>query len=98
MINSKFFLGYPSDFQGICNVFPPKIKDILNEKNYPVYKKLLLSSQEDIEDEYAELKLSMEDVPTPEAPPIKMINGFLESLRDLQFLYFIAILESTFSK
>ena len=65
MIDSNFFLGYPSQFQNICKVYPPKIKDILNEKNYPVYKKLLLSSQEDIEDEYTEMELPLENVPTP---------------------------------
>lgn len=65
MIDSNFFLGYPSQFQNICKVYPPKIKDILNDKNYPVYKKLFLSSQEDIEDEYTELGLPIEEVPTP---------------------------------
>ena len=65
MIDSIFFLGYPSQYENICKVYPPKIKDILNEKNYPVYKKLLLSSQEDIEDEYTEMELPLEEVPTP---------------------------------
>ncbi len=65
MIDSNFFLGYPSQYENICKVYPPKIKDILNEKNYPVYKKLLLSSQEDIEDEYTEMEVPLEDVPTP---------------------------------
>lgn len=65
MINSNFFLGLPVPFGKICDVYPPKIKDLLNNKNYPVYKKLLLTSQEDIEDEYAEQKMSMEEVPTP---------------------------------
>ena len=65
MIDSNFFLGYPSQYENICKVYPPKIKDILNEKNYPAYKKLLLSSQEDIEDEYTEMELPLEDAPTP---------------------------------
>ena len=65
MIDPNFFLGYPVAFGNICSVYPPKIKDILNDKNYPVYKKLFFSSQEDIEDEYTELDLSLEDVPTP---------------------------------
>ena len=65
MINSNFFLGLPVSFNGICNVYPPKIKEILNSKDYPVYKKLLLSSQEDIEDEYVEQKMSVENMPTP---------------------------------
>jgi hypothetical protein len=65
MIDHSFFLGYPVSFLNICSVYPPKVKDILNEKNYPVYRKLFLSSQEDIEDEYTELKLSLDNVPTP---------------------------------
>ena len=65
MIDSNFFLGYPSQYENICKVYPPKIKNILNEKNYPAYKKLLLSSQEDIEDEYTEMELPLEDAPTP---------------------------------
>ena len=62
MINSNFFLGLPVPYKEICNVYPPKVNDILNEKDYPVYRKLLLSSQEDIEDEFAEQKLSMDEV------------------------------------
>ena len=65
MINSNFFLGLPVPYKEICNVYPPKVNDILNETDYPVYRKLLLSSQEDIEDEFAEQKLSMDEVPTP---------------------------------
>lgn len=65
MINPHAFLARPFDFQGICRVYPPRINDILDEKDYPVYRKLFLSSQEDIEDEYAEQKLPMDEVPTP---------------------------------
>ena len=65
MINAKFLLGLPEDFQGICKVYSPRVKDILSDDNYPVYRKMLLSSQEDIEDEYTELKLPMDEVPTP---------------------------------
>ena len=65
MIDPNFFLGLPVPFFDLCNVYPPKVKDILNTKDYPVYRKLLLSSQEDIEDEWTEQKLPMEEVPTP---------------------------------
>ena len=65
MINAKFLLGLPEDFQGICKVYSPRVNDMLGDDNYPVYRKMLLSSQEDIEDEYAELKLPMDEVPTP---------------------------------
>lgn len=65
MIDPNFFLGYSVPFLNICSVYPPKIKDILNNKNYPIYRKLFLSSQEDIEDEYTELKIPLNEVPTP---------------------------------
>ena len=65
MINAKFLLGLPEDFQGICKVYSPRVNDILSDDNYPVYRKMLLSSQEDIEDEYTELNLPMSEVPTP---------------------------------
>ena len=65
MIDSNAFLGLPFWFQTICQIYPPRIKDILTEKNYPVYRKILFSTQEDIEDEYAEQRLPMNEVPTP---------------------------------
>ena len=65
MINPNFLLGHPVQFNTLCKIYPPKIGEILDNINYPVYKKLLLSSQEDIEDEWVEQKLSMEELPTP---------------------------------
>ena len=65
MIDPNSFLGLPFWFNDICQIYPPKIGDVLQEKNYAVYKKLFLSTQEDIEDEYAEHKLPMSEVPTP---------------------------------
>ena len=65
MIDAYSFLGTPFSFQNLCKVYPPKVIDILNEINYPVYKKIFLSAQEDLEDEAAEQRLPMETVPTP---------------------------------
>ena len=65
MIDSYSFLSIPFQFQNVCKIYPPKVKEILSESNYPVYKKLFFSSQEDIEDEFAEQKIPMESVPTP---------------------------------
>lgn len=64
MIDPNAFLGNPIEFKNICKIYPPKVNDILQNKNYPIYKKLFLSSQEDIEDEYVEKKLGT-DFPTP---------------------------------
>jgi len=65
MIDASFFLGYSLPFGSICEVYPPKIKDIVTNKNYPVYKKLFFTSQEDIEDEFVEQKVSFDKLPTP---------------------------------
>ena len=65
MINPYSFLGLPTPFEDICQIYPPKIKDILSEKNYPVYKKIFLSSQEDIEDEFTEKKIPFDNLLTP---------------------------------
>lgn len=65
MIDSNAFLGLPIKFKSICKVYPPKVKEILNDENYPVYRKIFLMSQEEIEDEFAENKLSMDNVPDP---------------------------------
>ena len=65
MIDSYSFLSIPFQFQNVCKIYPPKIKEILSEPNYPVYKKLFFSSQEDIEDEFTEQKIPIESIPTP---------------------------------
>ena len=65
MINPNFFLGMPVAFGNICYIYPPKINDILKDKNYSVYRKIFLSSQEDIEDEYAEAGIDFKELPTP---------------------------------
>lgn len=65
MINPKFFVGEPVNFNNICWVYPPKVKDIINNDKYGVYKKLLLMSQEDIEDTLVESHQKLDDMPTP---------------------------------
>ena len=65
MINGFAFLGLPISFNGICNIYPPKIKEVLEEKNYQVYRKIFLTTQEDLEDEYTENKKDLKDMPTP---------------------------------
>ena len=65
MINANFFTGRPVAFKNICKIYPPQIKDIIDNQDYPVYRQILLQSQEDIEDYYAEKQLPMDEVPTP---------------------------------
>ncbi|MBQ5473779.1 MAG: hypothetical protein IIT65_03580 [Lachnospiraceae bacterium] len=44
MIDPFSFIGQPIPFNNICKVYPPRINDILGELNYPVYKKIFLST------------------------------------------------------
>lgn len=91
MINASFFLGYPVNYQNICYVYPPKIKDVLDNKEYAQYKKLLLSSQEDIEDEFTEQKVPLDDLPTPFEYLFLMIEAYgdIESIIKKAFEFFI---------
>lgn len=100
MINANFFLGEPVKFKNICDIYSPKIKDILKEKNYPIYKKLLMDTQEDIEDEYVKLKLPIEEMPTPYENLFLMseANEEVESYIKKAFEFFIHEPISLFKK
>ena len=56
MIDSSFFIGHPSNFQGLCKVYPPTVEEIVDNFKSNIYIKLLTTSQEDIIDELAENK------------------------------------------
>lgn len=91
MINPNFFLGYPVNFKGLCNIYPPKIKEILNNNNYYLYKKILFNTQEDLEDQYVELNIPLDDMPTPFGYLFTLIesNSKIEDLIKESFYFFI---------
>ena len=64
-MNEAFLLGYPVEFQRLCLVYPPKVKDILTNPSYPMYSRLLTFSQEEIEDEYTKAGMDLKDILTP---------------------------------
>ena len=51
-MNEQFFLGYPVEFKNLCLVYPPKVKDVVANKAYGIYSRILTFSQEEIEDEF----------------------------------------------
>lgn len=65
MIRDTFFLGFPESFQGVCEVYPPKVKVVVGNRRFPLYRRLLTLSQEDIEDEYKEKEIETDKYPTP---------------------------------
>lgn len=91
MSDLQYFLGYPTEFKNICLVYPPKIKDIVANTNFPIYEKLLTYSQEEIEDEYVEKKI---DLSTLLNPFEYILNGAYNNLNframlSKAFMFFI---------
>ena len=54
MINA--FLKLPINFLDICKIYPPSIKDIYSDKDYPSYHNFFTMSQEDIEKSHDKIK------------------------------------------
>jgi len=65
MINEKFFLGYPSEFKNVCLIYPPKVKDVITNRQYNYYVQLLTISQEEIEDKYVEEGIDLSNLLNP---------------------------------
>ena len=65
MIDSHFVINEPANFQNICKIYSPTIRQVITEENFLVYRKLLTLSQEEIEDEYMEKKMELSNILTP---------------------------------
>ena len=65
MINELFYLGEPFEFKPGINIYPPTVKQVVSDKYYGVYGKILTQSQEEIEDEFLKAKKELEKYPTP---------------------------------
>ena len=70
MINTaQSFLGLPTPFKDYCMIYPPTIKETLENPNFNKYLALFTISQEDIEDEIftadAKVRIKEGDIPTP---------------------------------
>lgn len=94
MIDPKVFLRMPITFNNICTIYPPSVKDILsNPKFFQLYK-LLIYSQEDIDDLFAESKDKQpDDLKTPTPLEFILINSYknndFKTLIESAFLEFI---------
>lgn len=64
MIDGNYFLGLPKLYKNDIFIYPPKIKDVVNNINFNRCLKILTLSQEEIEDELLE-KFGNENIPTP---------------------------------
>ena len=64
MINDKVFLGYPIDFKDICKIYPPKVSDVVENKDFSIYQSLFLMTQEELDEAYLKDE-NATMVPTP---------------------------------
>ena len=64
MINDRIFLGFPIKFGDICEIFPPKVNDVVGNERFNVYLSLFTITQEDLDEIYLKDK-SVKKVPTP---------------------------------
>lgn len=53
-MDAKFFIGAPFLFKNSCYIYPPLVKDVVNDPLYSFYCQILTRSQEDIWDVIAE--------------------------------------------
>lgn len=65
MIDPRIFIGSSIDFKGMFFIYPPKVKDIINNSNYNIFSSIFMTSQEDIEDMVAKDGNFKGKVPTP---------------------------------
>jgi hypothetical protein len=49
MIDDKIFLGFPIDFKGICQVYPPTVNDVVGNKDFGIYQSLFTMTQEELD-------------------------------------------------
>ena len=64
MINDRIFLGFPIKFRDICEIFPPKVNDVVGNERFNVYLSLFTITQEELDEIYLKDK-SVKRVPTP---------------------------------
>lgn len=59
------FIGSPLFFKKGVYIYPPTIRQVVNNKSYSLFERLLTYSQEEIEDYFVEKKKTMDKYPTP---------------------------------
>lgn len=70
MINEQVFINAPLNFEKGVKIYPPTVKEVITQSYFPIFRKLLMSSQEDIEDDIEEKKkknkeFKIDKMPTP---------------------------------
>ena len=65
MSKEMFFIGQPVQFKTGILIYPPSLKDVIVNKNYSTFLRILTYSQEEIEDIFVKEKKDLSSFPTP---------------------------------
>lgn len=57
-------MGLPIDFEEVCQVYPPTVKDVVGNKDFSIYQSLFTITQEELSDAYAKDERTQQ-IPTP---------------------------------
>ena len=68
MINEKYFLKLPKDFKNKCKIYPPSVKEVVENEYFSKYRYLLTITQEEIEDEFLNKKNENKEISTIPTP------------------------------
>lgn len=76
MINERVLINIPLNFEKGVKIYPPTVKEVISQPYFSVFRKLLISSQEDIEDDIEEKKQKGEDIKIDKVPtPFEFLLG-----------------------
>ena len=65
MNKEAFFLCEPVQFKPGIKIYPPKVKEVVNNDSYGMFCRILTYSQEEIEDQFVENNKTLQSYPTP---------------------------------
>ena len=94
MINENFFLNLPKDFNGKVKIYPPTIKQVVENEHFSQYRYLLTITQEELEDEFLN-KINENGEPLTAPTPLEFLlitsyhNKEIEKIAKDAFYFFI---------
>lgn len=65
MNKALFFINEPIEFKPGIKIYPPTVKQVITNDNYGIYRRILIYSQEEVEDEFLNEKKKLDVYPTP---------------------------------
>jgi hypothetical protein len=60
MIDASIFIGEPLNFKDKLWIYPPKIKEVVTNPKFGIYKKILTFTEEDIRERLTQEKVKIE--------------------------------------